>query len=530
MKKSLVPYDKTGYFSKAFIDYLNGAESLHQFYIYPPERSSFHKIIGEGRPHINRDILHQAVIAQHEASDKNSLKHVLQNIDLLKDDRSFTVTTAHQPNLFLGPLYLVYKIISVINRAKELSKEFPSHHFIPVYWMGSEDHDKEELNHIHLFGKAFTWNTGQEGAFGRMKTDSLSTLIEEIRITLGESENAEACITLLKDSYLQESTIAAATRKLLYHFFAKDGLVIVDGDDVTLKRLFIPVIEKEVLQQVSFPIVSESIERFTQIYPSQIITREINFFFLEDNLRQRIVKEGDQWKVLNTGLSFSKEELKALIHEHPEKFSPNVIMRPVYQVWTLPDISFDGGSSEVIYWLQLKPLFDHFKLPFPIVMPRNSALWIDAGNGIRMDKLGISPENIFLPPEILIRHYLENESGDLISLESQKALLDKLMQETLNKVTAVDSSLKGSVEAEKTKMNKSLEALEEKLRKALKKKEETAIRQIEGLKEKLFPANGLQERHDNFAPYYVRHGEKFLDHLKSNFNPFDNQFTVLMEE
>jgi uncharacterized protein YllA (UPF0747 family) len=144
----------------------------------------------------------------------------------------------------------------------------------------------------------------------------------------GDSDYAKKCGELLEDCYLEEQTIAKATRKMLYHFFAEDGLVIVDGDDAILKRLFMPVIENELLDQFSFPVVNESIRNFSENYPSQISPREINLFYLDAELRQRIVKEGDKWKVLNTGLAFSEEQLKDLIHSQPEKFSPNVVSAP----------------------------------------------------------------------------------------------------------------------------------------------------------------------------------------------------------
>jgi uncharacterized protein YllA (UPF0747 family) len=160
-----------------------------------------------------------------------------------------------------------------------------------VYWMGSEDHDKEELNHIHLFGKTITWNTDQQGAFGRMHTTSLDLLIKDIETVLGDSEDAKRCAELLRSCYLEEETIAAATRKILYHFFAADGLVIVDGDDAALKKIFLPIMEKELREEFSFPIVNSASEAFSKNYASQIAPREINLFYLDENVRQRIVKK-----------------------------------------------------------------------------------------------------------------------------------------------------------------------------------------------------------------------------------------------
>src|SRR6266513_4822894 len=187
MKKALIPYEQTGYFSQAIIDYLQGAKELAPFYNFPPKISSFPQIIGQKRSeNINREVLRNALLHQHSKffTEKNS-GIVHDNIESLKDASTFTVTTAHQPHLFLGPLYVIYKIISTILIAKKLNATFPKYRFVPVFWMGSEDHDKEELNQIHLFGKTLLWNTAQQGAFGRMTTSSLRPWVSEIKMMLG---------------------------------------------------------------------------------------------------------------------------------------------------------------------------------------------------------------------------------------------------------------------------------------------------------------------------------------------------------
>src|SRR5438132_9568937 len=226
MKKALLPYEQTGYFSKVVTDYLSEATALKPFYNLPPEISSFPQIIEQKKS----DVIHRAVVSnvlmkQHARifAEKN-LQEVRSNIESLKNENTFTVTTAHQPNLFLGPLYMIYKTVSTILIAKKLNETFPQHHFIPVFWLGSEDHDKEELNHIHLFAKKFVWNTAQQGAFGRMSTSSLRPWLNEIKLKLGDSSAAKELGDALDDAYETEKSIAAATRKFLYHFFSEDGL------------------------------------------------------------------------------------------------------------------------------------------------------------------------------------------------------------------------------------------------------------------------------------------------------------------
>ncbi len=532
MKKILMPYASTGYFSKAVIDYISEADAIKPFYEYSPNLQSISDVI-EKRSNFftDRELLCQALLKQHEKfTNEMSFQPVFQNIEFLRDTKTFTVTTAHQPNLFLGPLYLVYKIISVINLAKKLNKSFTSNHFVPVFWMGSEDHDKEELNHIYLFGKKYTWDTMQQGAFGRMKTASLNNLISDIATVLGDSEEAKACHGLLVESYLNEETIAAATRKLLYYFFASEGLIVLDGDDKALKKLLVPVIEKDLFDQFSFTEVNKSNASFSKHYASLVTPREINLFYLDEEIRERIVRQNYRWQVLNTTLSFSESEIRNLVQSQPEKFSPNVVLRPIFQEMVLPNIMFIGGGSEVIYWMQLRSLFKSYNLPFPMILLRNSVLWIDQSNAQKMKKLNISAEDVFQPSDILSKKYVQLQAGEMISLNEEKQKLDEIMQHAMNKTMQVDGSLKGAVESENVKMHKSLELLEEKLHKSAAKKEATSLQQIQSLKEKLFPENSLQERHDNFLSYYLRYNERFFSELKSNLDPMDQKFSILIDE
>lgn len=532
MKKLLIPYEETGFFSKVVLDYLSESPALKPFYVLPPKLTSFPFAVELKKKHYqHRDILPAILLKQHARiiTEKN-VEKVIENITSLESPDTFTVTTAHQPNLFLGPLYTIYKAITTILIARKLNETYKSQHFVPVFWLGSEDHDKEELNHIHLFGKTFTWNTAQQGAFGRMSTSSLRPWIQDLKDKLGDAPAAPELAAALDDAYVKERTIAAATRKFLYHFFGDDGLVVVDGDDAAMKRLFLPVLEKEITEQYSFKLVSRSNEKFAIHYESQISPREINLFYLDEGMRERIVREDDGFKVLNTSMTFSREELLKLLHDSPEKFSPNVILRPVYQETILPDVAVVGGGAEVTYWLQLKPLMEEMQLPFPLVFLRNSVLWIDSQQFARLQRLQLSPEDLFSPADEIINKFVEQQSGDLISLEEQMTRVSAAFDDAMKPMMQIDPTLRGPFEAEKTRTLKGIEMLEERLRKAAKRRDETAVMQIRNLREKLFPSNSLQERHDNFMSIYSRTGKVFLEELKAAPDPFGRMFTILVED
>jgi len=298
-----------------------------------------------------------------------------------------------------------------------------------------------------------------------------------------------------------------------------------------LKQLFVPIIKEEILEQSSAPIVNKTIRELEGLgFAGQAPPREINFFYLREQLRERIVLENNSYQVLNSGYRFSKEEIILEIESHPERFSPNVVMRPLYQELVLPNLAYIGGGGEIAYWLERKVQFEHFGINFPMLIRRNSVLWIDKAAAKRMDKLGLSSEAVFCDVEDLVKDYVRRNSEEEMSLDGEKESLKSLFTTLANKISAVDSTLVKTVWAEHAKQLKGLEQLEMRLLRAEKQKHETALNQLRALKEKLFPKNGLQERYDNFLPFYLRYGSAFFDILKENLHPLEKGFVVIMDQ
>ena len=199
-----------------------------------------------------------------------------ENIALLKQQNTFTVTTGHQLNLFTGPLYFLYKIISAINLAEELSEKFTEKNFVPIYWMATEDHDFDEINYFNFEGKKVLWNRADGGAVGRFSTEGLETVFEVFSNQLGNSKNAEKLKNLFKKGYLEHTNLADATRFIANKLFNEFGLVIIDGDDNSLKELFIPFVKDELEHETSFNEVSKTITELEKEYKIQVNPREIN--------------------------------------------------------------------------------------------------------------------------------------------------------------------------------------------------------------------------------------------------------------
>jgi bacillithiol biosynthesis cysteine-adding enzyme BshC len=509
-------------------DYLNKKESTFNLFEHYPDLEGFQQIIKNNLyQNFNRSELYNIVLKQNNLS-KNVTTSTIQNIELLKFKNTYTITTGHQLCLFTGPLYFLYKIITTVNLAEELKIKFPENNFVPVYWMAGEDHDFEEINHFHVFGKKIEWLSEQKGAVGEFKTESLLKTFEEIKIVLGTGENALALIELFESAYLKHSNLKDATRYLVNHLFASYGLVTVDGNDIDFKKQFTGFFEKDIFENESFKSLDKTIQYLTDCsYPIQVNPRPINCFYLGENARNRIEEKEGQYHLIGTDTQFSASELKELIIKHPEKISPNVVLRPLYQQHILPNIAYVGGPGELAYWLEYKEMFKNFNLQFPILMPRNFITVIDAPLRNKIEKLLFKSEDFFKPePEIIENFQIKNNA--VFELE-EKEKLNLIYSEISNKVGLIDKSLIGNVQAELQKSLNGLNLLENKVNKAFKQKSETEINQIKNIKQKMFPSNVPQERFENFSTYYLKFGFTFIDAVKDSIEPFDFSHKILTE-
>ncbi|AFM04007.1 bacillithiol biosynthesis cysteine-adding enzyme BshC [Bernardetia litoralis DSM 6794] len=522
-------FSKTNQFSDIFLDYISQKEELREFYGNLPQLENFEKQIDlkiqkKSFDTKKREILVKALHNQYQ----NTENPPTEKIDLLKKETTFTVTTGHQLNIYTGTLYFHYKIQTVINACKTLKEKYPKYDFVPVYWMASEDHDLEEIASFNLFGKKYTWQTDQKGAVGRMNTKGLNDLGFK-------EEKAKELGKFYKEAENKNENLTQATRNIVHSFYQKKGLVIVDGDDKDLKRLFIPIIKNELETQNSYLKIEESSKKLNYLgYKTQVTPREINLFYLEDNLRERIIKNENsqnnenRFEILNTDISFSESEIMELVESNPEKFSPNVALRPVYQETILPNLSYTGGPGELAYWLQLKSMFEYFDVNFPILLPRNFALFIPKVIHQKMNKTNLSFTDIFDSFDTLrINYATQNAENDFL-LENERKEIESIFDKVESKSIKTDISLQKSIAGEKHRALKRIEHISKKLRKSEEKKQADSINQIKSIKDNLFPNGSLQERYDNFLNFVIN-DEDFLIKTQELLNPFDLRFLIMTE-
>ena len=529
-----LPYHQTGYFTRIVLDYLDQSSPLRAFYEHEVTVKGIEAAIERRKAFpTDRTLLHSELMNQYEILQTSDAVKI--NIQRLTDNNTFTICTAHQPNIFTGNLYFIYKIVHAIRLANDLAKKMPHYHFVPVFYMGSEDADLDELGHIHLNGEKLVWDTRQTGAVGRMNTKGLEKIIQQIEGQLGIYPFGKELIALLKECYLDCPDIQTATFKLVNALFADYGLVVLIPDNANLKRVMRKVFEEDLVGQIPSSVVQQSVDAMDKAgFKVQAQPREINLFYLKDNLRERIIQNASGYKVNSPKdsngsgqINFSSDELQQALQNEPEAFSPNVILRGLFQETILPDVAFIGGGGELAYWLELKGLFDHYKVPFPVLVLRNSFLIVEKKWRDKMDSLQLTAADIFLPEQELMNLLVRKESGNQLDLKQQIEAAKNLYANLKDVAAKVDVTLEQHVAALETKALNKLSELEKKLLRAERRKYSDHQRIVRTIKEALFPKNSLQERVENVLPYYARWGKEFIKKIYAHSNPLQEGFVVI---
>ena len=529
MPSECIPYQKTNYFTQFIADFLNRKKELKPFYNRFPALEDFEGQIREKQQSFTsekREVLVKKLQQQYQNLETSEATE--ENIQQLLNDNTFTVTTGHQLNLFTGPLYFLYKIVSAVNLASELKEKYSEYNFVPVYWMATEDHDLEEIQFFKFKNEKISWEKTSGGAVGELSTEGLDAVYEKFASELPKTEKADRLKQLFKKAYLEHENLADATRYLANELFKDYGLVIVDANNREMKKLFVPAMERELFEQSGHKNISKTCEDLEKSgYDAQVNPREINLFYMPQGMRERIIERDGKYFVNDHNISWSKEELKQLLHENPEQFSPNVLLRPLYQEIVFPNLCYIGGGAEVAYWLELKDFFNSEKVPFPIVMLRNSALLQMEKQAKKTHKLDISTSDLFLPQHELTEKRVREISEVDIDFSKQKNHLVQQFQDLYVLAEKTDKSFLGAVKAQEVKQLKGLENLEKRLLKAQKRKLSDEVERLKTLQNDLFPNQSLQERQLNFSEFYLECGEKLIPILMEELKPLDLEFTII---
>lgn len=511
-------------------DYVNEVPLLKTLYNRPHKRESYGDQIKEKASHsVNREVLVRELHRQYSHFDlEKSYPKVFENIESLSKSNAFTVTTGHQLCLFTGPLYFIYKIVNTILLAEQLSAQEDAH-VVPVFWMATEDHDFEEVNHVWYGDLKYEWKRDSGNAVGRMSTDGIEEVIAQLSNVVEKTPSTSELLDIFKRCYRSGQSLAEATRELATQLFGDKGLVVIDADSRELKRCATEVFKADLIEGIHNEVLNSSANVLDEKYFTQVNPREVNLFYLDDHARYRIEKKEEHFISIDGPYTWTKEEILGELSLAPERFSPNVILRPVYQEIILPNLAYIGGGGELAYWLQLKGIFDHHDIPFPILRLRNSVGFIRKKYWHKMDSLGLSLDEVCSPVFEQRRSYYKekyNLNGELAQL---KAKADELHREMFELADNIDESLKGTANAYQARQLHLLENFEKKILRSIQRREEETTRMFEEIHGEIFPSGGLQERRDTWLTIVERFGSVALDELYSDLDPFAHDFSWIVE-
>lgn len=527
MPSDCISYQDSGFFSTLITDYLNRDSKVRALYHRFPTMEGFEAQIAEKKsafPQKHRDLLKQTLEQQYQNVETSASTRF--NIDALAHENTFTVVTGHQLNLFTGPLYFVHKIVTAIALARDLSAQYPDYTVVPVYWMATEDHDFEEISHFELFGKKIQWKRESHGPVGRLSTEGLSEIYDAFAALLPPSDQARELKTLFQKAYLEHHNLTDATRFLANALFAEYGLVILDADNRELKQLFVPQMQNELLHQTAFEKINETTAQMGA-YGIQVNPREINLFYMQDRFRERIIADDHEFYVNNTTLRFSEAELLQQLRDTPEAFSPNVVLRPLYQEVILPNLCYIGGGGEIAYWLELKSLFDQTQTVFPILLVRNSVVYATQKQMQKAGALELSWSDLFLKNDVLQREYTKRISPIPLTLSDTEQIISLEFDKIHVLAKQTDASFSGAVAAAQARIYKNIRTLEKRLLKAQKRKYSDTLQRVNDLQNEIFPGGGLQERQWNFSRLYLSLGPALVAQLLVAVDALGQEFTLL---
>ena len=425
-----------------------------------------------------------------------------------------------QTGLFGGPLFTVYKALTAIALADRLQQEL-RRPVVPLFWMASEDHDVPEADHVHVADRRGNLmqvrHTAWQSPDGFMPANlqlgpAIRETLDHLRTLLPVTEFSDAVYDALARAYAPDRTLSHAFAHWLTHLLGETGLVLVDAADPNLKRLAAGVFRRELEEapRTSGAILEVSRSLRASGYPAQIDARPdgVNCFLLQRG-RRPLVRDAAGFRLRDTGEAIPAASLYRMAQESPERFSPNVALRPIVQDTLFPTLAYVAGPGELAYFAQLRPVYAAFDVPMPVIVPRGDAQPARAahrptpgrasGWGCRISRA--EPEQL---ASRILRAQLPPDLGATLAAARQG--VDEIFRRIGEAVAAVDPTLKATAGQAGGHIKGHLDQLEKKAVQALKRREADTGQQLQRLRDALMPGGKLQERVYPVLPYLAKYG------------------------
>lgn len=527
-----------------FLDYLYEFENVSEYFKYNfRDREQYKKIFKSVIDSDNCNRIKLKSILEAQYSDLAPSNKTQKNIELLGKDNTLAIVTGQQLGILGGPLYTFYKIITVIKLSNFLNSRYDDINFVPIFWMEGDDHDFNEVRSINIFDSENNLkNVGykeqvepdeSKKSVGLLQLDdSINDLFTQLEEGLRDSEFKKPLIKVLSDIYETGKTFKTSFRRLIHSIFGDEGLIMLDPQDKQVKEMLKPIFIKEInnFREHTTKLVHIS-AKIEEVFVAQAKVNPVNLFFSTDDGRYSIEPVENDFRLKRKRKSFTKEELLELVENEPERFSPNVLLRPICQDFILPTAFYVGGPSEIAYFAQVTPLYDFFEIQTPIIYPRSSATLVEANIKKTLDKYGITINDIFLGidelKKIVIDSLTEHKVDEIFS--ETKNDLDLAFDKLKEKLFDLDKTIADTSKRYRSKVFNIISELKGKAEQAQNQKFEITLRQLDKASAILYPSGILQERVLNFIYFSNKYGEGFLKKIfdELEIDKFEHQIIEL---
>lgn len=521
-KKTMqIDSEKIDFYNPLISDYIKGRFKYQTDWEY--SRSALLNRL-DNRPYDSstRAIVADVLKQQYEGLDLTPEETA--SLTAFSNANTVTITTGHQLILLGGPMYFYTKIANVIALCEELSSE--EKQVVPIFWMASEDHDFEEIAKVNLFGKSVVCEGKNAGPVGRIEGAYFKAFLNEVTTVLGDRAQFNEIKEIITIAFNEGKNLSEITKLFVRALFKDKGLLIIDADDAQLKSLFNPIVKQELREQTSFTAANKQIEVLSiSDYKIQVNPREINLFYIQDGYRQRIVTIDSGFQTVDQRFSWSSEEIEIEVDQHPENFSPNVILRPVYQEVLLPNIAYVGGAGEIAYWLELPQVFKAYGVYFPMPIVRKSYYFIPQKHIDWLQEYQLDITSVFENQDVLINRFTKQISDESVSLSTEIASVKKVYQGLLEKGMSINPQLEKVVLGDEKRTVSALENVEKRFLNAEKQKHEQTINKLKNIINKVQPNGVPMERVDSYIPMLVNPEFNLFQCVSNNNIDFTTEIT-----
>ena len=526
-----------------FLDYLYEFDNVADFYTNDFRNKENYLKLFKSITENNRNLSPISEIVSKQYSQLNPSELTFKNIEKLSDNKTLAIVTGQQLGILGGPLYTFYKIITAIKLSKFLSERYDDFNFVPVFWLEADDHDFNEVRTIKTIDEGNSLVTigykeeieedDLKQSVGLINLDSsINNFFEKLSSGLKETEFKPVMIEQLKDFYKEGKSFKEAFRDLVFSYFDQYGLIIFDPQDNEVKKMLRPVFKKEI---TNFRIHTEQLVQVSatleELYHAQVKVKPVNLFLRVDEGRYSIEPVENEYRLRRKRKSFTQEQLLELLENEPDKFSPNVLLRPICQDYLFPTAFYIAGPGEISYFAQIKPLYELYDIVQPIIFPRSSLTILENSIANSLEKYSVDLNDIFIDVENVKKNIINSVEESSIDemfdgiLNQIEATFDQLKEKLLD----LDKTIADSSNRYRDKILGTVSELKSKAEKAQQKKYEVTLRQIDRAAVHLFPNSNLQEREINFVYFANKYGEDFLKKIfeELQINKFEHQVIKL---